>query len=149
MLVRDEQPARLPVDPAELLAGLADDGRVDQRHHLGDVLIHQAVEEDLVAVLEVAQVDVLLQFRPLLAEVGVAAFELLLDRPDVRRQEPVEPEAVALLLGEGAALVEHRAVQQRDAPQGDLQHLEPVPVDRDPEVQHGGSPPRSPELPAS
>ena len=115
VLVREEQPARLAVDPAEVLARLADHRGVDQRHHLGDVVAHQAVEEHLVAVLEVAEVDVLLELGALRLEVVVAAVELLLDRADVRGQQPVQAELGPLVLGEGAPLVEDRRFEQLQA----------------------------------
>ena len=50
--VGDEQAARPAVDVAVVLARHADHRRVDDRHHLGDVLLHKAVEERLVAILQ-------------------------------------------------------------------------------------------------
>ena len=52
MRIGDEQAARPAIDVAELLAGHADHRRVDDRHHLGDVVVHKAVEERLVAILQ-------------------------------------------------------------------------------------------------
>ena len=52
MLGREVQPARPAVDVAELLAGLADRGRVHDRRHLVEVVEQEPVEERLVSVLE-------------------------------------------------------------------------------------------------
>ncbi len=56
--IGDEQAARAAIDVAELLAGEADRRRVDDRHHLGQVVEQEPVEQRLVGVLELAQVDV-------------------------------------------------------------------------------------------
>jgi len=48
----DEKAARPAVDDAELLAGQADSGRVDDRHHLLDVLAQQTEEQSLVSLLK-------------------------------------------------------------------------------------------------
>ena len=78
---------------AELLAALADDRRVDDRQHLLDVIEQQPVEEHLVGVLEGAQVDVPLEVV-VLAPVGlVGPDHLLVERLDVRRQQPVQAQA--------------------------------------------------------
>ena len=112
----DEEAARAPVDVAELLARLGDDGRVDDRHHLLDVREEEAVEEDLVRVLQGAELDVPAERRRLL-EIGlVGADELVVDRLDLVREEAVEPELRALLRREGRALV----------PRGGLQELHPA-----------------------
>ena len=42
LLVRDEEAARPPIDVREVLARLADDRRIDNRHQLLDVLVHAA-----------------------------------------------------------------------------------------------------------
>ena len=91
--VGDEQAARVRVDVAELLAALADGRRVDDRQHLDDVVEQQAVEEHLVGVLEVAQVDVAREVVGL-APVGlVGADHLLVERLDVRRQQPLQAQS--------------------------------------------------------
>jgi hypothetical protein len=67
----DHQPARVPVDAAELLHRLGDDRRVDDGHHLLEVLIQQRVEDDLRPILQGAQEDVPPDVGADVAEVGV------------------------------------------------------------------------------
>src|SRR4029450_9472860 len=57
----DPEPPRAPEDPAVLLAGAADGGRVDDGQELLEVLEEDAVEEDLVAVLDRGEADVALE----------------------------------------------------------------------------------------
>ena len=52
-----------PLDENALLASLADGRRVDHRHHLFEVLNHDAVVERFVAVVECGEVDELFQIR--------------------------------------------------------------------------------------
>ena len=114
------RPARLRVDVAELLAALADDGRVDHRQHLDDVVEQQPVEEHLVRVLEIAQEDVAREVV-VLAPVGlVGAGDLLVERLDVGRQQPLQPVAAPLVLGERRSLVQRRGVDDLGAGQGRL-----------------------------
>ena len=97
---------------AELLARLRDDRRVDDRQHLLDVGEEEAVEEDLVRVLQRAQLDVPSERRPFL-EVGlVGADELLVDRLDLVRQEAVQPQARALGGRESSPLVPRGGLQE-------------------------------------
>ena len=82
----------------------------------------EPVEEHLVGVLEVAQVDVPREVVGL-APVGlVGADDLLVERLDVRRQEPLEAEAPALVLGERRALVERRRIDDLGAGGADVCH---------------------------
>ena len=113
ILVGDVQAAAAPVDVGVLLARLADDRRVDDRHHLVDVLEHQAVEERLVAVLQARQVDELLEVGRLRLEVLVGPVHLLADGADGRRDQAAEIELVALPAGERGAFVRDRVQQQR------------------------------------
>ena len=113
VLVGDVQAAAAPVDVVVLLARLAHDRRVDDRHHLVDVLEGQAVEERLVAVLQARQVDELLEVARLRLEVLVGPVHLLVDVAHGRRHQAAEVELVALPLREGGALVGERVQQQR------------------------------------
>src|SRR5262249_17957565 len=90
-----------------------------------------------VAVLEVAEVDVLLEVGPLVAEVAVAPLQLLVQGADVGRQEAVEAELGAFVVGEGAPLVKHRAIEQRQAGQGHDQRFLAGRVADRLEVEHG------------
>ena len=100
------------VDHAELLARLADDRRVDDRHQRLDVVEQQAQEQCLVVVLHVAQqhmsLEIGLQQGVLRPDAGGA----FLDRLDVGRQEAVQPEGVTLGDRERRALVGQRVGQQ-------------------------------------
>ena len=85
------------------------------RRHLLDVVEQEPVEEDLVGVLQRAQVDVPLQVV-VLALVGlVGAGHLLVQALDLRRQQPVQAELAPLVLRERRALVQDRAVEEVDA----------------------------------
>lgn len=85
----------------------------------------ESVEEGLVPVLEPAEENVLFDRRVLPAVVLVRAFDLLLERRRVGRQESREAERLALLGGERGSLVEQRVVQQGDTARRDLP-LDPV-----------------------
>ena len=70
------------------------------------------VEQRLVGVLQPAQEDVALEIGLLVAQRVHPAADLVLERADMGRQEAVQPERVALGLGERRALVEQRIGQQ-------------------------------------
>ncbi len=118
VLVGDVQAAAAPVDVGVLLARLAHHRGVDDRHHLVDVLEHQAVEQRLVAVLEARQVDELLEVGRLHLEVLVRPVELLVHGADGRRHQAEDVELVALPPREGGALVRVRVQQQPPSLQG-------------------------------
>ena len=109
---RDEQPPGPAPDVAQALAGQADRRRVDDRHHLVDVVHDHPVEEPLVPVLERDEVDVLLEVGRLAAEVLQDLGDLLVLREDLRRQQPLQLQPLAFVRGEGRPLVERRVVQQ-------------------------------------
>ena len=62
VLIRDEYPAGAAVDLRETFTGRAYRWGVDHRHHLFQMILHQAVEEGFIGVLNVTQVDVLVDF---------------------------------------------------------------------------------------
>ena len=107
-------PARPPVDVAVELAGSPHGRRVDDRRHLLDVPQQQPVEEGLVAVLQRGQEQVALHVLRHVQVVAVDARLLLGRRGHTRRQQAVQTEGVALLLGEARALVQDRVVLQFD-----------------------------------
>ena len=75
----------------------------------------EPVEEDLVGVLQRAQVDVPLQVV-VFAPVGlVGSHRLLVQALDLRRQQAVQAELVPLVLRERSAFVPDRAVEEIDA----------------------------------
>ena len=116
LLVGDVESARPPENVRELLAGLADHRRVDDRQHLLDVVVQQAEEQRLVAVLERGEVDVLLDRRRLRQEVLIHAIELLLDGRDGRRDQAVEMERFTLAGAERRPLVDQRVGEHGRAP---------------------------------
>src|SRR5262249_46786156 len=97
----EEEAAGLVPDLAEALAALADGGRIDQRQHLFDIVDQELVEQGLVRILEIAQKGVLLERRLIAAQRREAPGRLLLQASDMRRQQAMQMEGVALRLGEG------------------------------------------------
>ena len=61
LIVPDVETARAAEDVRELLARFADDRRVDDRHHLVDVVMEETEEQRLVPVLQAGKVDVALE----------------------------------------------------------------------------------------
>ena len=123
VLVRigDEEAAGTAVDVGELLARLAHGRGVDDRQHLGQVVVQQAIEQGFVGVLDVAQIDVLVHVVAKRHELAIGAFRLLFDGLDVLGQQAFQIEAAALLAGEGTALVEQRGLQQGRAGVGNVE----------------------------
>ena len=99
-----KQAARLAKDVAEQLAAEPDRRRVDDRHHLFDISRQQRVEQRLVAILQAAQEHVTLQVAGLAAKGVEPAFDLHVERRDVRRQQAVQVEFIALRVGKSRCL---------------------------------------------
>src|SRR5208282_2734857 len=93
---------------------------VQDRQHLFDVVEEEAVEEDLVGVLERPQIDVSSQVGLVCPERLIRPAALLVERLDHRRQQSVEPERRALGLGERGALVQERSLEKVDPPRAGL-----------------------------
>jgi hypothetical protein len=108
----DEDSPRALEDVRVALAGEADRRRVDDRRHLVRMLDQQPVEERLVAVVQRAEVDVLLEIARLAAEILEHARELLLLGGDVRRKKAAQLQPIALLFRERGAFVEEGILQQ-------------------------------------
>ncbi len=121
--VREEQSARAADDLAEVLARVPHGRRVDHGHHLVEVRERHAVEQHLVAVLERAQVDVLLHRGGLEQELAVGALELLVEVGDVGRKQSVEAERAALVVGERSAPVVEGGLEQHRPPQLRAEHV--------------------------
>ena len=100
--------ARPTEDLAQLLAGLAHGRRVDDGHHLRGVVEYHSVEQRLVPILKRRQENVLLQVGRLSLQVPEDALDLVVLIEDAGREQPAQPERVALGLGEGRTLVERR-----------------------------------------
>ncbi len=84
--VGHEQTPWPPVDLAETLAGLAHGRGVHDRQGLGNVVPQHPVEQRLVAILQGAQVDVLVEIVAARGELVPAMCRLLVLRLDRRRQ---------------------------------------------------------------
>ena len=108
----EEQPARLAEDAAEMLAAEADGRRIDQRHHAFQVALQQRVEQRLVGVLKLAQEGVAFEVGGEFLKGAHAPAHLAVQRADIGRQQAVQAERVALVLGERGALVEQRVHQK-------------------------------------
>src|SRR5919106_1774935 len=104
-----------PPGPAVLMAveldGLSDRRVIDYGKHLPQVLREELVEEHLVAVLQRAQIYVLVQVGCLVLVLVVGPLGLLFEGQNRRWQEPDQPQVLSLLLGEGRALVEQGLLQ--------------------------------------
>src|SRR5579883_522222 len=102
---------------AEVTARLGDDRRVDDRHHLFDVVEQEAIEENFVVVLKSSKVDVAVE-RLFVGKVGgVGSRYLFFERFDVGRKQAVEAEAEALFDGERGSFIESGRAQQARAVQ--------------------------------
>src|SRR3974390_515659 len=108
----EKQSARLAEGMTEFLAAETHCRRVDNRQHLGHIARKQSVEQHLVAVLQAAQEDIARKIVRQPPERLPATVNLLLERRDVGRQQPVQLEPVALLLGERGSLVQERIVEK-------------------------------------
>ena len=109
---RDPYPAWPTEDVAEFLAGATDRRRVDDRQELLQVFGQHPVEQGLVPILERRQTDEALEIVGLAAHVLELERDLLLDRGDAGGQQTAKGERVALLVGEGRALVEQRLADE-------------------------------------
>ena len=107
-----KQAARLAKQLAELLAPGADRRGVDQRQQFLDILFQQREEQGLVGVVQFAQKGVAFEVAGEPAQYQQPARDLLFERADMRRQQPVQAKGVALGLGIGGALVEQRVGEQ-------------------------------------
>ena len=121
------RPRGAAVDVRELLARLADDRRVHDRHHLVDVVVDQAEEQRLVPILQARQMDVPLEVGLLGREVLVDARQLLVHGADRRRHKARRGRAASRSAGgERGALVGERIAEQRLAAVIDREYSSPV-----------------------
>ena len=84
--IGNEQSPWPSIDFAEALAGLTNRRRVDDRQSFGDVLAQHTVEQRLVAVLQGAQINVLVQIVPASGEFVPNMFDLLTESLHHSRQ---------------------------------------------------------------
>src|ERR1700722_6128970 len=95
-----------------MLATLTHCRRVDDRQQFLDMLNEDREEQGLVGILQIAQKGIALKVGVKAAQDLQTARRLLIERPDIRRQQPVQLEDVALGLGERRALVVQRVGEQ-------------------------------------
>jgi hypothetical protein len=112
MGIAQKQPSRFTPYLTEALASFAYRRGVDQGQHALDISREQGVEEGLVGVLKLAQKSVLFESGGQAVERPQTTLDLILQSADVRRQQTVQPEEIALFFGEGCALVQHWLVDQ-------------------------------------
>ena len=119
MLVRiaEEEAARLAPDLAEALAAFADGRRIDERQYLFEIAHGQCMEQRLVRILQFAQESIALEIgRESTQDLQPAGY-LLVERADLRWQQAMQVEHVALGIGEGRTFVEQGRVHEIDAGQ--------------------------------
>src|SRR5262249_60030863 len=86
--ISNEHAARPAVNLTELLTRKRNRWRVNHRRHFIDVLENKSIEEDLVVVLQSAQINVALQIVLLSPVRVIRTQDLLLQRFDVWRKQP-------------------------------------------------------------
>jgi hypothetical protein len=108
----EEQTSRLSPYFAEALAALTHGRRVHQGEHLVDIAHQERIEKRFVCILQVAEKAVFGEGSRLIRESLLAAPDLFVKSPDVRRQETVQVKYVAFVIGEGCSLIETWRVDQ-------------------------------------
>ena len=108
---RHVQPPRLPEDLGELLTGLPDGRRIDERQNLLDAIDDETIEQALIAAQERLQGDVTVDVGRLPAEILERALELHVLRADGWRQQAAQTVTLALFLGKCRRLVQRRVQQ--------------------------------------
>ena len=93
-------------------AGVGYHRRVYKRHRLLQILDEESVEQCLVAVLQSAQIDVLLERVRFRVELGARPRQLIGNATDAVGKEAAQTECVTLFLREGRPLVEERILEQ-------------------------------------
>ena len=86
VLIRDKHAACATIDLRETLTGRAYRWGINNRHHLIKVIMHQSIKQGFVSVLDVAQVNMFIDFgfEALILDPGT--FSLFFNRLDHFRQ---------------------------------------------------------------
>ena len=113
--IAEKEAARPAPDLAEALAALAHVGGIHNGQHLLCVVRNQRVEKRFAIVLQVAHVAVLAKGGIAARQHSQAAFPLVFQGSDVRRQQAMQAKGGALLFAEGRALVEPGIMQQLES----------------------------------
>jgi hypothetical protein len=112
MRIAEEEAARPAPDLAEALAALSHDRGVNDRQQLFCVVRNQRVEKRFAIVLQVAHVAVLAKGGIATGQNSQAAFPLIFQGSDMRRQKSMQAECGAFFFGKGRAFVEPGIMKQ-------------------------------------
>src|SRR3989475_2731035 len=104
--------ARPAEEVAELLAGLADRRRVDDRHEPRRIGHEDAIEERFVRVLQLREIDVALEVGRLAVELREGSPQLRVEIVDTLGKKTEEAKGLTLLLAECRRLVEARVMKK-------------------------------------
>jgi hypothetical protein len=104
--IADEQPARSAPDLRKALATLSNRRRVHHGKKIFSVVLDHGVEQRLIVVLEIAHVAVFAEGRVARIQNALASQALIFKRANMRREQAMQPEGVALLFGESRAFIQ-------------------------------------------
>jgi hypothetical protein len=90
----------------------ANGGRVDDWHHLGDVLLQQPVKEGLITILQSGEKDISFEVVRFTLVVSVYASQLFIDRRRVIRKQSQQTKPATIFLSKGTPLVKQRIIEQ-------------------------------------
>jgi hypothetical protein len=113
--IAEEEAARLAPDLREALASLTHRRRIDNRQKFFNVVLNEGIEQRLIAVLQITHQAILAEGRGAAVESDLAAFTLIFEAADVRRQQAVQAEGVAFRLSKRGAFVKARIMQEIEA----------------------------------
>ena len=105
ILIGDKDPAGAAVNLRETFAGSANGWGVDNRHHLIKMILYQAIEQRFVGVLNIAQVDMLVDFSFKTLVLNPGTLGLLLNTLNHFRQQPEQVEVAAFFHAERTAFI--------------------------------------------
>src|ERR1035437_8804794 len=121
--IGEEEAARPAPDLAEALAALSHDRGVNDRQQLFRVVRNQRVEKRFAIVLQVAHVAVLAKGGIATGQHSQAAFPLIFQGSDMRRQKAMQAECGAFLFGKGRAFVEPGIMEQLEPVKSGANHV--------------------------
>ena len=109
-------PRGLAIDVTELLTRQCNSWRVNNWRHFLDVIRRRLIEEDLVVVLQRAQIDVSLQIVVFSLVSFIGTDDLLFQRLYERREQSVQTKLAALFFGERCPLAQQWSVEKVHPP---------------------------------
>ena len=120
ILIGDKDTAGAAVNLRETFASSTHGWGVDNRHHLIKMIFYQAIEQRFVGVLDIAQVDMLVDFSFKTLVLDPGTFGLLLNALNHFRQQPEQVEVAAFFHTERAAFIQQGKFQQNRPRIGDI-----------------------------